>query len=116
MPVITMEEFSKKCSNGLDEVYLARIASNTSEVGRLFMYEKILGMELITKPFKTGMDFMKAPTIFPVSHSHHDQIYVQMQQKHVDITYGKNNPSSHDKPCAMWLEPYKKMNYTKKYK
>ena len=45
MPVITLKQFSERCSEGLDVAFLARSNSNTSEIGRLSMYQKILGIQ-----------------------------------------------------------------------
>ena len=87
MPVATIKEFSKKCKRGLDEIYLARKASNVSEVGRLFMYEKILNMDIITKPFKTGDQVLRAPTIYNKKYDHHDQNYVAMDEKSANLFY-----------------------------
>lgn len=49
MPVITLKQFSERCSEGLDVAFLARSNSNTSEIGRLSMYQKILGIQFGVK-------------------------------------------------------------------
>ena len=50
MPVVTLEEYSRNC-DGFDVAFLARATSNTSEVKRLGLFEKILEFPIIKRPY-----------------------------------------------------------------
>ena len=38
-----------------------------------------------------------------------DEAYIAPNKYSVDLTYGPSVDNSNDKPCAMWLEPYRNM-------
>merc|ERR1712110_652986 len=73
------------------------------------MYEKILNMDIMTKPFKTGQQVLRAPTVYSKKYEHHDQNYVAVDEKSANLFYGTRNPNVIDGKCAMWLEPYRNM-------
>ena len=81
---------------------MARQDSNITQLARLFKYEKILGIDIVNKPYKNGVPFLKGMTIFP-KRNNNTQVYVDMSKCSARSLYGTKYS---DKPCALWLEPY----------
>ena len=114
MPVITLEEYSEKCHHGLDVAFLARATSNTSEVKRLGLFEKILDFPIIKRPYNLYDQVFTAPTVInPDAIQHRRQqseCYIQMTKESAMNAYGPEaTPDSNDGKCALWVEPYRNM-------
>ena len=116
VPVITLDQFAKRCANGLDVVFLARANSNVTEFGRLNFYEKILNFDIMDKPYKPpyGTALLAPTVINPRTYRKRkrEESYVSMTKISAQIAYGPDVENSNDGPCAMWLEPYRNMLMT----
>ena len=114
MPVITLQEFSNHCQNGLDIAFQARKFSNVSQAGRLQTFEKILKIPLVNKPMGRGKGpILKVPGIInPKSYlkKKREEAYIHLSKKSAEEAYGPvSNPDSNDGKCALWIEPYRNM-------
>ena len=130
LPVITLDEFSRVCEQGVDEVFLARESSIKSEIKKIETFESILKMRIINRRSfmprysnESGVlghvTYNKASFRNDKNHgySHNKsskksnekepQIYVAMSKFSANYAYGTNAPDAVDGKCAMWLEPYR---------
>lgn len=127
MPVTTLDHFADECRGGLDVMYLARKHSVEDELRHLNTFERITKIPILRKGGNPRIDgYTYAPTVININKfgvgslkgrssgsSKADEVYVSPNKYSVAMTYGPKSKGSNDGKCAMWLEPYRNMQFAR---
>ena len=125
--VTTLDHFAAECHNGLDVMFLARKHSVEDELRHLATFEKISRINILRKGGNPRIDgYVYAPTVINIAkfgpgtlkrgHSDNgksDEVYVSPNRFSVAMAYGPKSKDSNDGKCAMWLEPYRNMQFAR---